>query len=172
MLALLVALQAPCVPDCPTSRAHIQSVDHTQGKACPSCAVGIDVCFRLCRPCAAAKGVCPGCGGKSIEATTWKDVDGPAGIRLLQEKEFSIVAIVQGVVLESQKARLVAVQEFDDRMVLTYATRTPQCGTEPQALDALYVKVPRTSKRWVVRHAHTTVPRGLTMSTAAEFPAR
>ena len=37
MLALLVALQAPCVPDCPTSRAHLQSVDHTQGKACPSC---------------------------------------------------------------------------------------------------------------------------------------
>ena len=83
-----------------------------------------------------------------------------------------LLAGFQGVVLDSQKARLVAVQEFDDRMVVTYATRTPQCGSEPRGFDALRVRVPLSAKRWVVRHAHTSVPRGLKMSTAAEFPAR
>jgi hypothetical protein len=170
MIALILALQAACVPDCPTSRAHIQSVDHTQGKACPGCGARIDVCFQRCAACAA--GACRGCGGRAVEAKTWKGVDGPVGIRLVQEKDFSVLAIVQGEVFDSQRARLLAVQEFDDRIVVTYATRTPQCGSEPRAFDALHVRVPRSAKRWVVRHAHTSIPLGLKMSTAAEFPAR
>ena len=121
--------------------------------------------------------------GRDIEpAKVWKPADGKPGIRLIRSKEewpggpeidysaWAVVVIVQGVVLDSEKARLASVREFDDRVELTYATRGALCGSEPSVFDALCVQLPRSSKPLVVRHARTSVPRGLTVSTAAEFP--
>lgn len=171
-LLLVATLQATCAPDCPTTQTHVQAVDHTQGKACPSCAAAIDVCFQLCAPCAVKKAACRGCGGKPVTPEkAWKPAEGgEAGIRMLPGR---VVAITQGIVLDSLKARLVAVREFDDRVVVTYSTRTPQCGSEPRAFDALHVQLPKTpGKKVIVQHVQHSIPRGLKISTAAEFAPR
>jgi hypothetical protein len=183
VILLLALLQAPpCVPDCPTSKAHIESVSHTAGKACPSCAGRIDVCFELCAGCALKKGLCRGCGGKALQpARVWTPSStGEPGIRLLHEGvpdvDFSkgpVIAITRGTVLASEKARLEGVREFADRVIVTFSSRAAQCGTEPRVSDALYVQVPRTpGKKVIVQHVRHSIPLGEKLSTVAEFAAR
>ena len=51
---------------------------------------------------------------------------------------------------------------FEDRVVVTYSTRTAQCGSEPRSVEALFVRLPRIAgKKWIVervRHSFLPVP--------------
>jgi hypothetical protein len=163
---VLLALQARCVPDCPTSLTHAASLDHTHGKAC-GCEAKIDVCFALCRTCAGKKGLCDGCGAKPLAPLKhWKSPDPTeAGIRLI---EGDVVAIARGQVLESERARLAGLREFKDRLEVTIVCRSALCGSEPLVFDALYVRVP-TGKPIVVRQIRRDLFGGHKVSVLAEL---
>lgn len=165
-LALLAALQARCVPDCPTSRVHAQSLEHTRGKSC-GCAARIDACFALCEDCAGKKGVCRGCGAKPLAPLKhWKSQEASEpGVRLI---EGDVVAIARGQVLESERAQLSGLREFKDRLELTIVCRSALCGSEPLVFDALYVRVP-IGKPILVREVRHGLFDGLRVRLLAEL---
>lgn len=162
-ILLALFLQGSCAADCPSSKAHLQSVEHTQGKAC-ACGARIDVCFKLCRDCAA--NACRGCGGRIVEPLkVWKSAEAAkTEVRL----DGDVVAVTRAGVRGT--SRLEAVREFDDRVELSYATGTPLCGNEPRVNDALFVRLPPLSKKLVVRHLRHDLFGGHKVEIVGTFP--
>lgn len=197
ILSLLLAGAAPqenpCAPDCPTRLVHPQSTNHTHGGKCRACAKETDVCFAYCEACAKAKEICP-CGGKSHKTVVWKNskcgVDEKSAHRLMNQADFRrewnksgigeenpkvdfekqmVVAIFRGSIHESAATRVKSFVEFDDRLELTYAYTSPKCGNEERLTECVFVVVPRSTKKLVVRALDERSDGG--MRTVATFEA-
>jgi hypothetical protein len=187
--AILLVCQAPCIEDCPSRKSHVESVTHTQGGACDTCKKPTDVCFKLCLECAADRKRCVGCGASErAPEKSWRQEGGAiakaenllvstaeewaalwtrngGAADALPKIDFTqsvVVAIFRGSVVQSERGVLQGVREFEDRVVVTYSTRTPQCGSEPRSVEALFVRLPRIAgKKWIVervRHSFLPVP--------------
>jgi hypothetical protein len=150
-LLLMIAFEACGLADCPAGLAHPQSVEHTQGKTC-ACGRGTDRRFALCADCAGTRGLCAGCGAKPLKATASATSSGAT--RLVDGRD---VEIDRGEVMESEKASLGVVREFEDRIEINLAVTGALCGNEPRVRDGLRVRLPeRTSKKVVVREIRSS----------------
>jgi hypothetical protein len=195
MTTILLLLAQECIEDCPSEKMHPRSMDHTAGGSCRTCKASIDVCYRSCWDCAVREGRCAGCGAKPVQpANSWTGNDGrfekpeyfriataeawkelwkrsgrKDGLPAVDFEKHMILAVIRGTTKSGLEFR--SFRDHGDRLILTFATRDPKCGNEPETSPYAFYLVPRSKLPVVVDHVRH-VPNGEapTRTTVARHP--